>query len=128
MRVSAPIDVVRAWQEAANNKDRDRLVALSDPNIEIVGPRGSSYGGQVLREWLERAGLTLTTLRVFARGAVVVVEQRGVWRSLETNEITGDRIVASSFRVENGRVTRYERFDDLDSALREAGLEWRDEQ
>ena len=118
---------VRKWQEAANDKDADRLVALSDPNIEIVGPRGSSYGSQVLSAWLERAGLMLTTQRVFSRGSVVVAEQRGVWRAPETNEIKGDQIVASSFRVENGRVVRYARFDDLEEALRDASLTSADE-
>lgn len=127
MTSESPVAVVQDWQAAANNKDGDRLVALSDPNIEIVGPRGSSHGSQVLAEWLERAGLTLTTLRIFAQGSAVVVEQRGVWRSPDSNDITGDRIVASSFRVESGRVTRYARFDNLDSALRDAGLGQADE-
>jgi hypothetical protein len=127
MQTESPVALVQAWQEAANDKDADRLVALSDSNIEIVGPRGSSYGSQVLSEWLERAGLTLTTLRVFARGPAVVVEQHGVWRAPETNEVTGDRILASSFRVENGSVTRYVRLDDLDTALNDAGLERSDE-
>jgi hypothetical protein len=33
--------VVRAWHEAVNQGDVDALVALSDDDIEVGGPRGS---------------------------------------------------------------------------------------
>ena len=68
---SNSVTLVQAWQDAANTQNVDRLIALSDPNIEIVGPRGSGYGHQLLREWLGRAGLRLEMLRVFARGDAV---------------------------------------------------------
>ena len=45
-----------------------------------------------------------------------------VWRDVETGEIKGEANIASSFRVENGKITRYARFDDLSSALTDAGL------
>ena len=35
------VETVQAWQNAANTQDKGRLLELSDPNIEIVGPRGS---------------------------------------------------------------------------------------
>jgi len=103
------------------------LVELSAPDIEVVGPRGSGHGYQLLREWLARAGLHLSTLRAFARDNVVVVAQHGVWRSLETGEVTGSRDLASRFRVEGQRVVQFARYDDLDVALDEAGLHDSDE-
>jgi len=123
----SPVEIVWAWQEAANNQDSESLLELSDPNIEIVGPRGSGYGHQLLRDWLGRAGLSLETLRLFAKGNVVVVEQRGIWRSLETGEITGDRIIASRFKVENQRIIQFARYDSLDIAFSESGLTLSDE-
>jgi len=123
----SPVEIVWAWQEAANNQDSESLLELSDPNIEIVGPRGSGYGHQLLRDWLGRAGLSLETLRLFAKGNVVVVEQRGIWRSLETGEITGDRIIASRFKVENQRIIQFARYDILDIAFSESGLTLSDE-
>src|SRR5258708_22533596 len=94
------LTIVQAWQEAANDQNIERLLELSDPNIEIVGPRGSGFGHQLLRDWIARAGLKLQTLRVFVRKEKVVVEQHGVWRSLDTGEITGEKILASAFRVD----------------------------
>lgn len=122
-----PIEVVDAWVAAANVQDAERLIALSDPQIEIVGPRGSGFGHQLLRDWLARAGLSLETLRSFARGPVVVLEQRGIWRSPETGEITGDKLVASAFTVSGERVITFARLDILDDALRTAGLQASDE-
>ena len=118
----APLAVALAWVDAANRNDPDALVALSAPDVEVVGPRGSVRGAAVLREWVARAGLTLGTRRAFTRGDAVVLEQRAVWRSPETGEVVGEADVASRFRVEGGRVAAYERHDALGAALRAAGL------
>ncbi len=120
--------IVQAWQEAANAQDSDRLIALSDPNIEVVGPRGSGFGHQLLRDWLARAGLTLQTRRAFVRGAQVVLEQQGIWRSLATGEVTGARTLASAFQVKDRQVIRFARYDDLAAAFAAAGLTEADEE
>lgn len=122
MRDGHAIATVQAWQDAASSGEIDHLVELSDPDIELVGPRGGGRGHQLLRDWMARAGLSLTTLRLFARGDIIVVEQSGVWRSAETGEEVDAQTLASSFHVSNGRVTRFARYDNLDDALAEAGL------
>ncbi len=127
MQEKRPVEIIQAWQEAANNQDTARLLELSDPSIEIVGPRGSVYGHQLLRDWLGRAGLSLESLRLFAKDGVVVVEQQGIWRSVETGEITGERILASRFKVDSQHVVQFARYDSLDIALNESGLSNEDE-
>lgn len=127
METSEAVAVVRAWQEAANAQDVETLLALSDAGIAVVGPRGSAHGHEVLRAWLGRAGLHLTTLRTFARGAVVVMAQRGVWRSAESGEVVGEALVASRFRVAGGRVVEYARYDELEEALAASGMGVEDE-
>ncbi len=119
--------VVEAWIDAANRQDAERLTELSDPNIEIIGPRGSGYGHQLLRDWLARAGLTLTTVRAFASGNLVALAQHGVWRSLESGEITEERDLASHYRVAVGRVLRFARYDTLAEALAATRLTEADE-
>ncbi len=123
MQGQDPATIVQAWQDAANARDIDRLVALSTPDIEVGGPRGSGFGRELLREWIARAGLTMETLRVASRGNIVVAEQRGVWRAPESGEVTGDMAVASVFRVEAGRVARVVRYDTFDGALVAAGMD-----
>lgn len=122
-----PLALIQAWQDAANRQDIDRLVELSAPDIEVVGPRGSGHGYQLLKDWLGRAGLHLTTLRAFTHDNLVVVAQHAVWRSAETGEVTGERDLASRFRIDGQRVVQYARYDNLDVALVEAGLHYSDE-
>ena len=119
--------VVEAWNDAANRQDAERLTELSDPNIEILGPRGSGYGHVLLRDWLTRAGLSLKTVRAFAGGNLVVLAQHGVWRSAETGEMTEERDLASHYRVAAGRVLRFARYDTLAEAFAATGLTEADE-
>ncbi len=127
MQHEDPLAIVRAWQNAANHQDAQRLLDLSDPSIEIVGPRGSGFGHQVLRDWMGRAGLNLTTLRAFVRNNTVVLAQHGVWRSVETGEVIGEADIASQLTVSGERVTKFARYDRLDEALTKSGLEKTDE-
>ena len=118
-----PVAIVQAWQEAANAQDSEHLLALSDPTIEIAGPRGSGFGHQLLQDWIARAGLTLKTIRVFAQADTVVVEQQGAWRALDTGEVTGEKTLASVFQVDKQRVVKFARYDSLAAALEAAGLD-----
>ena len=127
MEYDSPVAIVQAWQDAANSGNIDRLIALSDPDIKIAGPRGSGHGHQLLRDWLGRAGPRLETRRVFARGDAVVVLQHGVWRSVETGDVIGEADIASRFRVDGEWVRQFARYDSLDVALAESGLSYADE-
>lgn len=118
---------VQEWQDAANSRDIERLMSVSDPNIELVDPHGFAHGHQVLKEWLEQAGLQLTTVKVFVRGNTVVASQDAVWRSMETNVVIGKARVASIFRVDHNRVVYVNRLDSLDAAFERSGLSELDE-
>lgn len=119
--------VALAWQEAVNDRQVERLVELSDPDIELVGPRGAGRGRQLLRDWLGRAQARFVARRSFARDNIVVIAQRGVWRDPATGAPAGDADLASAFRVAGGRVARFARYDDLDAALAATGLTAADE-
>jgi hypothetical protein len=117
------VSIVTAWHEALNSSDVDRLVVLSSEDIEIVGPRGSGQGSQLLHEWVGRAGIHLETRRIFHRGDTVVVEQGAQWRLDSTGQMTDSQELATVFRVRCGRVVYVNRYPDLASALLAAGLD-----
>jgi hypothetical protein len=121
------VNVVETWQEAANEQDVEKLLELSDPNIEIVGPRGIARGHQVLTEWISRAGLTLETFQTFAKNDVVVMAQHGTWLSQATNNEESKADVATVFRVVNGKVNYLARYDTLEEALSKANVTTNDE-
>ncbi|MDX6379445.1 MAG: hypothetical protein QOI57_469, partial [Rubrobacteraceae bacterium] len=119
---ASEVQIVKAWHEALNDGDVDRLVTLSCPDIEVGGPRGSGHGVQLLREWVDRAGIYLEPQRIFHRADTVVVEQKAQWCSADTGQVTGSQIVGSVFVVRNGRIVRVMRYPDLASALRAGNL------
>ena len=114
------IQTVIAWHEALNNGDVDRLVALSHPDVEVGGPRGSAHGVQILRDWVDRANIRLEPGRTFDEADTVVVEQGAEWQSAEPGRV---QTVASVFVVSDGLVTSVVRYTDLASALRAANLD-----
>jgi hypothetical protein len=121
----APPEVVARWLAAVNAGDAEGALALSAPDVRIVGPRGAAAGHAVLRAWLAHAGATFATRETYARGADVVVAQRGTWRGAAGGaDSTAD--AATRFRVDGPRVAEIERFDALRDALAAAGLESRD--
>jgi hypothetical protein len=121
--------VVEEWSDAVNRGDGQRLLHLSDQDVEVVGPRGSVRGRQVLSDWLTRAGFSSESRRWFCGGdGDVVVEQDAMWVDLATGEELGRAVVAAQFLVKDGVVASYQRHDDLSAALAAAGLdEERDE-
>ena len=117
---------MRAWHEAVNRGDADALVALTDDEIEVGGPRGSARGSAVLRDWLSRTGIQLEPRRWFASPAELVVEQVATWRGPD-GAVTDPQTIASSFAVEDGRVMRTVRYGSLTEALAATGLTLPDE-
>jgi hypothetical protein len=121
------VKFVEAWQDASNRQDVKRLLELSDPNIEIVGPRGVARGHQILSEWINRAGLTLETFRTFAKDGVVIMVQHGTWRSAKTHNEESKADVATVFRVADGKVIYLARYDTLEEAVSKTNLTINDE-
>lgn len=119
--VATPLDVVTAWLKASNALQVERVLALSAPDVELVGPRGSHRGRDVLAGWLSRAMVSLETRRVVSDGEQVIVEQHGVWHTPE-GHVQGEADVASRFVVRHGLVQLIERHDTLAAACAAAGI------
>jgi ketosteroid isomerase-like protein len=109
-----PLEVVHAWHAALNAGDVERLVELSTEDVEVGGPRGVGRGSQLLREWFDRAGVTIEPLQVIEDGALVVVEQRATWQAASDEP----QVVASVFVVRDGRVASVVRYPSLADALK----------
>jgi hypothetical protein len=120
------LDVVEQWLTAVNAGDGARVESLSHDEVDIVGPRGrGSAPRSVLSEWLGRSGFSSQPIRWFCGGdGLVVVEQEATWRDPATGQPQDSFRIGSLFRVDGGRVARYERFDDgVAAALAAAGLD-----
>ena len=126
--MSAPeVEAVLVWHEALNAGDAERLASLSHPEVEVGGPRGAARGRQVLKDWVGRANVRLEPLRSFHSGRTVVVQEAATWRDPETGETTGEATIATVFVLDEVLVSRIFRHDNLEDALRGAGLDRSDE-
>ena len=127
--VTGELAVVEAWLDAVERADAAAAMALCAPDLEVVGPRGSVRGREVLGPWMARAGFTARPLRWFCgAGGAVVVEQDATWADPETGVERGRAVVAARFLVADGVIARFQRHDDgLPVALTAAGLRESDE-
>ena len=121
------LDAVLARHAALNAGDAEGVASHSHPEVDVGGPRGSARGRQVLKDWVARANVRLEPLRSFRRGRTVVVEEAATWRDARTGETTGVATVATMFVLDGGLVAGISCHDDLEDALRSAGLDGSDE-
>ena len=76
--------------------DTAAAVALCAPDLEVVGPRGTVRGREVLGPWMARAGFTAPPLRwSCGAGGAVVVEQEATWADPATGAERGRAVVRS---------------------------------
>jgi hypothetical protein len=122
-------DAVRRFFEAFNAEDLEALVAVLDPNVEIQASRGLVEGHAEARAWATRKPsgelhqrLVLDALRDEGRHVIAFGRREWLWRE---NGAVADRhelaIVATI--GDDGRIVRWQPFDDPDEALVAAGLE-----
>ena len=120
--VSSPaLEVVLAWHDALNAADTERVLALSTDDVEVGGPRGTGTGAGLLRDWIVRAGIRLEPRSWRGHDDTIVVEQSAKWRG-EDGQLGEPQLVASVFRVRDGRVCSVIRYADLTTALEAEGL------
>jgi hypothetical protein len=114
---SPEVQTVFAWHDALNDGDVERLVGLSHPDVWVGGPRGTSQGAHLLREWVDRANIHLEPGRIFHEADTVVVEQAAAWTSADTGETTPAQTLASAFVVRERVVMTVVRYPNLAEAL-----------
>jgi ketosteroid isomerase-like protein len=121
--MAAELIIVHQWHTALNNGDINQLVALVHQDVEVGGPRGTTSGAEVVREWFGRANVHLNPKGFFNRKNIVVVEELGEWLSPDTGQVIDSQVVATLFVVNDGLIARIMRYADLETALSEASLD-----
>ncbi len=121
------ISAIATWHAALAAGDPDGIAAVTHPNVELVGPRGSGFGVSLVQEWALRSGIRLEPLRWFAHPDRVVVEQRARWLDPETGTLGDPVLLATAFAFTDGLIGRIARYPDLPTALAASNLSLVDE-
>lgn len=115
--------VVSRWHDAVNRGDLELLAEQMQPDVAIVGPRGTAYGVDVVLDWASRAGITLQPTAWFAAGEEMVVAQEARWRNVASGQLGEPFQIGTRFRLYAGLIAHIERHADLAEALAAAGLD-----
>ncbi|HSP21643.1 MAG TPA: nuclear transport factor 2 family protein [Planococcus sp. (in: firmicutes)] len=112
------IETADEWMERVNAKDVAGLLAVSDHNIEMIGPAGSGVGHDTLKQWvMENSHIHLATQNRYAKGDKVVYEQVGTWDD-ERGKVT----IYTYMEIKHNKVCEIARYDTLDDAFGSSGL------
>lgn len=55
------IEIADQWTKKVNERDIKGVLEVSDPHIELVGPRGMAEGHDILEQWIKESGVKLKT-------------------------------------------------------------------
>lgn len=111
-----PAQALQHWHEAVNGGDADAVLRWCADDVSIVGPRGTTTGHSVVRQWLQRSGIRLQPVgRLVQKNGRFVVRETARWTSSEAGGKTGPTEPVQTtcvFTVANGLVTSIARYDD----------------
>ena len=121
-------DAVRAFIDAFNAEDLDALVAVLDPDVEIQTSRGIVIGHDEARRWATRSPAgelhqRLVLAEVRDEGAHVIASVRRDWLWRDEGEVAEEDRLTIVATMRDGRIARWQPFEDRDEALRAAGFE-----
>ena len=105
------------WLGAITARDKQALIASSDADIAIHGPRGPARGTDVLERWFETTPLRVTPREAYLEKDGVLVVHDMDWLDAEGGVTTSLRN-ASIFVVRNGLVCDYQRDDEPEALPR----------
>ena len=122
-------DAVRAFIDAFNSEDLDALVAVCDQEVEIQTSRGLVIGHEEARAWATRnphgylwQRLVLEDVSVDGHRAHVLATARRQWYwRTHPDGIADEEELSIVATIRDGRIARWQPFEDRDEALTAAG-------
>ena len=117
--------VVHAWGHAFNERDVDRMLSLSAPDVRLVTGDRVNEGHDAVRRLLHLQSYGVAghvrPRHYFGRGATVVVETLVEMRWVDGGDLVDTLEAVSVFGVRDGRVHERRTEPDLATAFRTAG-------
>jgi limonene-1,2-epoxide hydrolase len=117
---------VRAFIEAFNEGDLDAFVETLDPEVEIHSMKGLRTGIEAARAWATRSPggvqqkIVVEDLRRAGDQVVALITRQ--WHWAHDGVLASEEPIAWLFRLRDGRVLRWQPFDDWAEALDAAGI------
>jgi ketosteroid isomerase-like protein len=122
MGLSPNATAVQRFVDTFNSQDLDAFAETVDPEVEIVSGRGVRLGRDEARAWatFKPGGVQQKMIveEMHESGDRVVALTRRQWYWDGTNELATEDEMAHLFEIRDGRVARWQPFEDRAEALR----------
>ena len=117
------VETVQAWHDAVNARDVEAAVALCTADVQVVGPKGTGAGHDLMRAWLTRSGISLEPQHPLREvDGRVLVHEVAQWHTAGQAPVGApvERPVDTwvVFAASEGRLTSVARYETEDDALR----------
>lgn len=112
-----PLKLAESFTDYVNRQDIEGVLSVTDHNVELISPGKSVAGHETLAEWVKESGIQLTTLNRFAKGNQVIFEQLAKHKGQH-----GEVHIFTYMQMDDKKIHRIGRFDELDEAFGESGL------
>jgi len=125
--VSENTEAVQGFVTAFNAKDLDAFAETLDPEVEILSNRGMKKGIEEARQWATRKPggvqqqIVIDELRESGDLVVALIRRQWLWDG--TDELANEDSMAHVFTLRDGKVLRWQPFEQREDALRMAGAD-----
>jgi ketosteroid isomerase-like protein len=120
--MSANATAVQRFVDTFNSQDLDAFAETLDPEVEIVSGRGSRVGREEARSWATfkpggvQQKMVVEEMRESGNRVVALTRRQWYWDG--TEELATEDEMAHLFEIRDGRVARWQSFEDRAEALR----------
>jgi hypothetical protein len=121
MKNQLTLIVAAKWQQFMNSRNIEEMLKLMDEQIEFVGRNESGYGLQEFTDWINRTGLTLTTLNSCVKEENLLIKHLAKWQGNERCLIEEENFY-TVVKMNNGKIVYIGRFDNLEDAEEISGI------
>jgi ketosteroid isomerase-like protein len=127
MQEGAAVGAVRRFYETFEDQELDEFVNVLHPEVELQTARGLRRGLNEAREWALKSEAGELDQRfvvddLIEHGDHVLALLRKQWWWRKEDELAEEFPVAALFTLREGRIARWQPFEDRAEAYRAAGL------
>jgi len=121
MKNQLTLIVAAKWQQFMNSRNIEEMLKLMDQQIEFVGGNESGYGHQEFTNWINRTGLTLTTINSNVKEENLLIKHLAKWQ-VNDGCLNEEENFYTVIKMNNGKIVYIGKFDNLRDAEEISGI------
>ena len=121
MKNQLTLIVAAKWQQFMNTRNIEVMLKLMDQQIEFVGGNALGYGHQEFTDWINKTGLTLTTINSYVKEENLLIKHLAKWQGND-GCLNREENFYTVIKMNNEKIVYIGRFDNLQDAEEISGI------